>query len=86
MALTPEEETIRNEILEASDAAEAVTQTEAITEPNAAPGTTRPKVRQWTSASVHTDKIYQQATSYVHPPSSPKWGAMSGITESVLDA
>jgi len=82
--MTQAEETIRNNILGAADRIKIVVVGEAVTEPGAAPGTTRPLVEEWSSATVEVGKKYRIAYTYLSGPESKGWAGLTDATESIV--
>lgn len=70
-----DDQTIVNEIMRAGDVVENVTSSETITEPGAAPGTTRALVKEWSSATIHAGKKFRVTTQYMNGPESKAWCA-----------
>ena len=82
--MTPEQEAIMNDILSAADVV-AVDTMEDITEPvGAAKHMKRITRKDQSSATVRIGKTYRQDFIYVNPPSSPAWGALERVDESIL--
>lgn len=82
--LSPEDALIRDAIVAAKDVVDVDTW-EDITEPKgAAQHMKRITRKDQSSATVEVGKTYRQDYIYVNPPSSPAWGALARIDESIL--